>query len=262
MLFRSAIAYSVETLVVAIAFLLYANRGGLSFRLRDATRAECSRLLRESWPLIFAGLSVAIYMRIDQIMIGEMLGDSAVGIFSAAVRISEVWYFVPLSIMASVAPALTTLHQQSPEAYERKFISVMRLLVLMAILVAIVLTFLAPQIISLLYGPGYEEAASVLVIHGWAGVFVGLGLASGIWLSNAGLLKYSLYQTLAGAVVNIGANIVLIPKYGIVGAAIGTVLSQMVAAYLFDLFNPKTRSVFWMKTKSFMPFYRYKFKGL
>lgn len=248
-----AIAYSVEMLVVSIAFLLYANRGGASFNLNDATLAECLRLTRESWPLIFAGLSIAIYMRIDQVMLGEMLGDGAVGLFSAAVRISEVWYFVPASIMASVASTMTALHQQSLEAYKRKFISVMGLLVWMAILAAIVLTLFSSQIISQLYGPGYEGAARVLVIHGWAGVFVSLGVAAGYWLTDAGLLKFSMYQTIVGAVINVSANLLLIPQYGIAGAAFSTVISQAVSAFLFNGIMPSTHGLFKLQVRSFLP---------
>lgn len=248
-----AIAFSAEILLVAIVFLLYADRSGLSFRFRDVTRAECLRLAKESWPLVFAGLSIAVYMRIDQVMLGEMLGDTAVGIYSAAVRISEVWYFIPVSIMAAVGPTLTALHQTSREAYESKLASVMGVLVWMAILFAIGLTFLSPRIISGLYGMEYEAAAPILVIHGWAAVFVSLGIAGGYWLTNAGLLKFSMYQSIAGAFINVSANMVLIPWLGIVGAAISTVLSQAISAFLFNIMMPPTRYLFKIQLRSILP---------
>lgn len=245
-----AIAHTVETLVVAIAFLLYAKRGGASLRLSDATRVECLRLLKESLPLLFAGVSAAIYMRIDQVMLGEMLGDSAVGVFSAAVRISEVWYFVPVSIMASVGPVLTILHQQSTESYEKKLENVIRFLAWMAILVAIGFTLLAVPIIHLLYGEAFQEAAKVLVIHSWGGVFVVLGLASVAWLTNEGMLRYSLYQALAGAIINVIANMFLIPKYGVVGSAWATVIAYGISAIVFNGLFPKTRHLFFLQVRS------------
>lgn len=245
-----AIAHSAETLVVAIAFLFYANRGGALFKLSDATPAECLRLLKESWPLLFAGMSVAVYMRIDQVMLGEMLGDSAVGVFSAAVRISEVWYFVPVSIMVSVGPILTILHQQSTKAYEEKLEKIMRLLAWMSVLAAIGFTLLAVPIVHFLYGEAYQESAKILILHSWAGVFVGFGLASVAWLTNAKLTQYSLYQALAGAIVNIAANAYMIPIYGAVGSALATIIAYAVSGIFFNSFFSKTRPLFYLQMKS------------
>ena len=53
-------------------------------------------LLVESWPLLLSGISIMVYMKIDQIMLGQILGDESVGIYSAALRISEIWYFIPM----------------------------------------------------------------------------------------------------------------------------------------------------------------------
>ena len=62
-------------------------------------------LLKDSWALLLSSIAVVVYMKIDQIMLGQMVGDEAVGIYSAAVRVSEVWYFIPTTIVASVFPA-------------------------------------------------------------------------------------------------------------------------------------------------------------
>ena len=67
-----------------------------------------------------------------------------------------------------------------------------------------------------------------------------------------GLQKLTLYRNLFGAIVNILLNINLIPKYGILGAAYGTLISYIAANYLYDFFNPKTRILFTIKTKSIL----------
>ena len=65
---------------------------------------KAKRLLSESWPLILSGVALMLYMRIDQIMIGNMINDSAVGVYSVAVKMAEVWYFVPAAVVSSLFP--------------------------------------------------------------------------------------------------------------------------------------------------------------
>ena len=250
-----------EGLLVATGMLgVYAWRGGVLsvWRVRYS-RAKI--LLKDSWPLILSGLAIMVYMRIDQIMLGQMLGDKAVGIYTAAVRISEVWYFIPMAIVASVFPSIIVAKKQSEALYYQRLQKLYDLMVLLALAVAIPMTFLSDWLVVLLFGNDYVEAGSVLALHIWTGVFVFIGLASGSWYLAENLQMLAFNRTFLGAIVNILANLLLIPKYGIVGAAIGTVLSQIAAAYLFDFFHPKTRNTFWMKTKSFVSFYRYQFKG-
>ncbi|OYY58513.1 MAG: O-unit flippase, partial [Hydrogenophilales bacterium 28-61-11] len=109
-----------ESVLVAVGLLgVFARRGGaLSAWRISYDRAK--RLLKNSWPLILSGLAVMVYMRIDQIMLGQMLGDEAVGVYSAAVRISEVWYFIPTAIIASVFPAIVAAKKHSETLYRQR----------------------------------------------------------------------------------------------------------------------------------------------
>lgn len=206
--------------------------------------SEIRYLLRTCWPLTVAGVSVMLYMRIDQVMLGQMLGDRAVGTFSAAVRVSESWYFLPAAVLSSVAPALTATMRQSEDGYRRKLLYVSKVLCWMAIGVALILSVGSRQVIAFLYGRNYADAAAVLVIHAWAGVFVSLGVASGPWFVNGGLLTLRMIQTVAGAVVNIAMNLVMIPSFGVVGAAWSTLVSYAISAFVINAFSARTRPIF------------------
>lgn len=247
-----------EGLLVAVGLLgVYAWRGGIL----GVWRVSCGRaktLFNDSWPLMLSGLAVLVYMRIDQIMLGQMLGDEAVGIYSAAVRISEVCYVIPIVIVASVFPAIVEAKKQSEALYYQRLQKLYDLMVLLALAIAIPMTFLSNWLVLLVFGEDYAQAGVVLALHIWTGVFVFLGVASGRWYLIENLQMLVFYRTFGGAVINILANLLLIPKYGILGAAMGTVLSQMAAAYVFDYMSSKTRNVFWMKTKSLLPFFRFK----
>lgn len=213
-----------------------------------------SVLLKDSWPLILSGMVISIYMKIDQVMIKEMLGAEQVGHYAAAVRLSEAWYFIPMAITSSVFPAIINAKKQSEVLYYKRLQKLYDLMVWLAVAIALPTTFLAPWVIKVLYGDAFLPAAGVLSIHIWAGVFVFLGVASGRWFLCENMQKEAFYRTFLGAICNIVLNIIMIPKYGIIGAALSTLISQSVAAYFYDILNHKTRNVFWMKTRSFNVF--------
>lgn len=243
-------AILAEALIVAVGLMgMYAWRGGkLSAWRSRFTRAKT--LLKDSWPLILSGLSIMVYMRIDQVMLGQMLGDESVGIYSAAVRISEVWYFIPMAIVASVFPSIIEAKKKSEALYYERLQKLLNVMVMLALAVAIPMTFLSDWVVTLLFGTAYHQAGSVLAVHIWAGIFVFLGVASGTWFLIEGLQRYSFYRILSGAVVNVGLNLILIPKFGVIGAAWATVVSQAGANTFFNVFNSKTRPLFFMQCKS------------
>lgn len=221
------------------------------------------KLLKDSWPLIFSGLAIMIYMRIDQVMLGQMLGDESVGIYSAAVRLSEAWYFMPLSIVVSVFPSIIEAKKQNEELYYRRLQKLYDLIIFLAFMVALPVCLYADWIIQIIYGVAYKGAGDVLAIHVWVGVFAALNVASGKWFLTEGYTLLALKRNLYGAVLNIAFNIILIPQMGLRGAAFATLVSYAISAYFSDVMSTKTRMMFYQKTKAFLliflTMYRYIF---
>lgn len=225
-------------------------------RMAKTTSAQLRHLLRTCWPLVVTGLSVLLYWRIDQVMLGQIIGDAGVGVFSAAVRVSEVWYFIPLAISSSVAPAMTAIYQRSKSEYLRTLLAAMQYQVWLGVAIALIFTIWGAPLIHALFGPGYVQAGAILAIHGWAGIFVAVGVFASGWFVNRGLLRYSMYQTFAGAVCNISLNLILIPRFGGIGAAIATVVSQMVSTVLLNAVFRECRELFRIQILSWVPGYR------
>jgi O-antigen/teichoic acid export membrane protein len=246
------------TLVAATLLTVYSwTRGKLRSWKPSLGRAKT--LLRDSWPLILSGMAVMIYMRIDQIMLGQMIGDEAVGIYSAAVRISEVWYFIPMAITASVFPSIIDAKKRSEELYYQRLQKLFDLMVWTSVAIALPMTFLSSSLVVMLFGPAYAQAGTVLAIHIWAAVFVFLGVASSRWFLTENRQILSLQRTLLGAGVNVGLNSLMIPRFGIVGAACATVISYSVAVFFSDVLHKETLPLFKMKlrTVNFFRLFRY-----
>lgn len=236
----------------AIALAFVYRFKGYSLKLWRWSFPRAKSLLKESFPLLLSGLTIMIYMKIDQIMLGEMVGDRAVGVYTAATRISEAWYFIPTAIIVSVTPSIYKAMEQSKTAYYQYVGRLLRLMNLMAVIVAVPVTVLAPNIIQLFYGAEFLQSSSVLVIHIWAAIFVFMGVVTLPCFIAEGLTDLTLRRTLLGAVINVVLNLLLIPRYTVVGAAVATVISQAVASYLSHAFHSKTRKLFQLQTRSLL----------
>ncbi len=240
----------VDQVTLAISLYIAYRCEKIGGFLRHFDFALAKKMLWRSWPLVFTSLVVILYMRIDQIMIHDMLGDHATGIYSVAVRLSEVWYFIPVIVTNSLFPAIVNAKIISQEYYILRLQQLLTVLVWISIFTSVITLLLSKWLILLLFGVAYQDASQVLMINMWASVFVSLGVASSSWLICENLQHNLLYRSLLGLFINIMFNFALIPRYGIVGAAYATLLAQSFACLFFDLATSQTRMVFKMKLKT------------
>jgi PST family polysaccharide transporter len=250
------IAFAWITLAEAVIgaaglLIVYRRTGNLLLRW-SVNLSRASALLKDSWPLILSGLAVVTYMRIDQVMLGEMIGANSVGIYSAAVRLSEGWYFLPIAIATSVFPSIVATRKINEALYQERLQKLYHFMTWLAIAIAVPVTFLSRIIIDLLYGASYKGAGTVLAIHIWAAVFVFLGYASGQFLLTENYTRISFYRAFWGMIVNVILNFLLIPRYGVNGAAVATLISQFGATFGI-VFIKYTRRQAIMMVKSFDP---------
>jgi len=243
-----------DSVILMLGFVYYFQRHAkLDIKRLSFSKLMAIKLLKDSWPLILSGLVISVYMKVDQIMIKEMLNVEAVGQYAAAVRLSEAWYFIPMVVASSLFPAIINAKKVSEELYYIRLQKLYDLMVWVAIVIALPMTFLSDWVVELLYGEQYNQAGEVLMIHIWAGVFVFLGVAFSKYLANENLTMKFFYRTFLGMLINVILNILLIPKYGINGAAIATLLGQFGANYVYDFFDKNLYRQLKMKTKSFLP---------
>jgi O-antigen/teichoic acid export membrane protein len=229
-----------EAVVVAIILLAVLNKYGLLLtKLRVSTK-RAKLLLKDSWPLLLSGISITIYMQIDKIMLGKMVGYEEVGIYSVATLISTVWYFLIPIFLATLFPSLTNLHAQRSGLLSQRWIQLYTLMFWFSVVVALILSIFSNILVEFIFGEMYTRSASVLVIHVCAGVNVAIGSVWSQWLLLENKLKIGLYSQLLGMIINVGLNFWLIPSFGAIGAALATLLSYWISAFFgFSLYKPK-----------------------
>lgn len=227
-----------ETVLVAIGLVwIYVSNNGTLSILFQASAARAKTLLKDSWPLLLGGIAITLYMRLDIVMLESMSNSREVGIYAAATRISEIWYFIPGIVIASVSPAIIASHGKDLDLYLKRLKTLYFMMVWLAIGVSLPIALLSGPIVNLLYGSEYQDAAPVLAIHLWGSVGVFLGIASSQYLLVEHLQKISFYRTFIGMICNILLNLLLIPSMGAKGAAIATVISYFLATFSLVFFK-------------------------
>jgi len=249
-----ALIIVIEQIILAALYLGLAQ-STLSPRCWTVDLSTARKLWRDAWPLALSTFSIMIYMRIDQLMIKHFMGDTAVGLYSAAVTISELWYFLPLVLIQAAFPKIIALRSDSAR-YTAMLKKLGRLLVMCSYIFALGMAFMGHTVLNLLYGPDYADAYPALAVSAWAGVFVSLGVVQGPWSVAENLQRHALLRTIAGAVTNVILNIAFIPLWGLTGAAIATIISYGISAFSGNFFSNRTRPFFYLQLRMLVPYAR------
>jgi O-antigen/teichoic acid export membrane protein len=228
-----------EAVASGVVLLFVLGKRGLAISSFCYRAGRAKSLLKDSWPLILSAIAIAVHIKIGQIMLGEMVDNKAVGIYSAATRISEVWYFVIPIVVASVFPTLAALHANRSDLLPKRWVQAYALMFWLSVGTALMVTVLSDFIVNFLFGEAYSDAAIVLTIHVWLGVHVAVGSVWSRWLLLENKLHIGMYAHLVASILNIGLNIWLIPAYGVVGASIAALASTWISAiFAYSLHKP------------------------
>lgn len=247
-----ACAAAFDGVVFSIGLVINYLRVGKSIALWRYKAHTARNLMRDSWPLIFSGIAITIYMKIDQVMIREMLDAKAVGHYAAAARLSEALYFVPVALASSLFPAIVNSRKTSHELYFQRLQKFYNMMVILAVAIALPATILSDWLVVLLFGDAYLQSGAILALHVWAGIFVFVGVVDGKVLAAENLQIIHMIRTAIGCFANIALNLLLIPLYGIQGAAFSTVISYAIAAYLTIPLFSSQRTNFLLITRAIL----------
>jgi PST family polysaccharide transporter len=185
-------------------------------------------------------------------MLGLMSGNEEAGIYSAAARLSEMWYFGPVAVTAATSPRLAALYGRGE--LERYLAATQRLLtalVTVAFAILVLTAFLAGPLVGLLYGDAYAGTVSVLRVHALSGPFVFAGLGANQAFVDRRLTRAAFVRSVTGAVLNVALNLALIPAYGALGASIATLAAYALSGVVLNALRPATRPIAVQQLKAF-----------
>jgi O-antigen/teichoic acid export membrane protein len=227
-----AIILLLESVFYALGYIYFRIKKYGSFSSWSFDKEIAKKILHDSWPLIFASAFALIYARIDQIMIKNMLGSESVGLYDAAVRLSEVWYFIPSIIASAMFPAILNARKTSEASYNSRIKNLAIILILLSVMIAVPISIFAGVAIGIVFGPTFIGSVLILQIYIWSNVATSINSVVNLYLVAENFKKMLLFSTFAGMLVNIILNILWIPLYGPAGAAYATLVSYTVPCLL------------------------------
>lgn len=229
------VVYTLDSAWQGIGFIFAYKHYGLKIKDWRFNQALAREILKSSLPLMLAFVAASVYLKIDQVIVGSMLGNREVGLYAAAVKLVEVWYFIPTILCVSLFPAVVNASKTGPDSYWRRLKSFCILMVVIPIIIAVPITFLASPIVNILFGPSYLESVPVLQIYIWSSLGLFLGMAIGQYLISENLIKIIFWLNFLSMIINIILNLIFIPIFGLLGAAWATLISYLVMPIGFFL---------------------------
>ncbi len=241
-----------ETILGSLGLLLVYRSRGFALRAWKFSGTMARSLLGDSWPLILSALLTMVYLRIDQVMLGSMIGSAELGNYSVAVQLSEVWVFVPMVIISAVFPAFVKVEKDNEELFFAHLQRLYRIMTLYAYLVALPVTLFAGQIVNWLFSSAYTDAGPLAAILVWGLVFTSLGAARNVLVVAKNWTRVNLISVAFGGLLNIVLNLFLIPAYGAMGAVVATLISYWFAVHGSCFLFKSLRPTGWMITKAML----------
>lgn len=224
-----ALTYVIECFVSVGGLLFLYHRHGGALRGWRWEKTRAAALLRESGFEIATQFTLLMLLRLDTIMVQALRGETETGYYSAAVRLSEVAYFLPMMLAGFMMPPLMRRKQAGHATYQEGLAGYFGATLALTLPLTLVLAFGSQWLVRLVFGAEYLPAAPMLAVHAWALVPFALGIARTQYLTIEGRLWANLPAVFIALVLNIVLNLWWIPTHGGLGAAWATLISYTFA---------------------------------
>ncbi len=259
----SALALFISSMATALAGLLLINRGFGSMGAINAlifgqliylfsltvflykqkilvmSKIEVSiikKALTGSLPYGLLGVLGLLYFRTDSILLSYMKGSYEAGIYGVAYRFLEAIIFIPSSLALAIFPTMTKLHYGNLAEMKKLYKKILKLMTVLGIITALGCIFVLPEIIKL-FLPNYFKAIDIIRVLSLSIPFIFVYVPlSQIILTSDKYLKSLVLISIGTLFFNILLNLIYIPQYGSLGAALITVISDVLSFIIVLLF--------------------------
>lgn len=253
-----AASYAIDYfLIVVFLLLLYKKHGGQKLQVDFKFGF---RLVSKSKYYILTGLMTVIYSQTDKIMLKYMIDEEVVGYYAAAVAVSTITSFVFAAIIDSFRPIIFSMHDNEV-GFETNIKRLYAIIIFLAVLQGCFMSIFARPCILILYGNEFLPAVDALRVAAWFNLFSYVGSVRNIWILAKNKQQYLWIINLCGAVINVILNLALIPSYGIVGASLASLVTQIFSNFILGFLLPPIKESNHLLLNSLHPsFFREFFK--
>jgi len=231
------IAFACLYLLTSLVVLIYSLSVMVCYFTKPKLKIDVNFwrwLLKEGVPFWASSVFVAIYHNIDKVMLSMMVGNEAVGFYSAAYKLIASMNFIPIAFIGSVFPVTSRLYLSSKDSLKFAFERSFKYMLILGTLLGVLTVTLAEKIITSIYGEGYLPSIAILQILIWAEVFLFMNVALGNLLRSINRQIIITYLTAFGCLLNVIMNLLLIPSYGCLGASFATVMTRFFVFLLLS----------------------------
>lgn len=226
----------IEQVLIFVSYLII-YRNSIKGSLFEKFNFDIlKKLLKKSLPFLLSGIMITLYMKIDQIMIKWILGEESNGVYSATIRLVEVFYFLPVIIQTTYYPFILKTISNS-NSTRNKMLGQYKLILIMSSVITILIILFAKEILQILYGTDFVSSEKLLQVYGFSIILIGIGTIRNHLIYYHQLSKFYLIITIFGVFINILLNLIFIPLYGLIGCAYATIISQLFVSIISSFFN-------------------------
>ena len=244
-----------EVLLTAIflifQFLRINNVNYLFFKFKF-DKQNLGLIIKDSWPLIISIVSTSLLLKVDQIMVRDMCNDYESGIYAVSVRLTEIWYFIPVIIQTSIFPSIVKSFNDESEKFLKQIKFLLTLVVFIGLAISITTFLLSGEIVRILYGNDYIESAKILKILIWATVFVGIIQIRNSFLYTNNFTIVHMKIVILSLILNVALNYLWIDDFQGAGAALSTLVTYAFSALFANFIFEETRILFWLLINSIL----------
>ena len=237
--FWFAVSSTLDYFIMAAAYLLTYKR--LGQQPLKVSWEIASRLFGKGKYYILSNMMMTVFAQTDNIMLKFMGNSAATGYYSAAITCAGLTDFVFAAIIDSARPSILESKKSSREAYEHNLSRLYAVIIYLSLFQCLFMTLLAKPIVGILFGSEYEPSVMALQIVVWYNIFSYMGAVRNIWMLSEGKQSHLWKINLAGAFANVALNLVLIPPYGIYGAAVASLITQFFTNVVVSCILKPTR---------------------
>ena len=233
------IALLFDTILIAGGYLMSYRRKIDSIRKWRFDKETAMYMIKQSFPLAVSLSAVLIYHRVDQIMVGKMLTNTELGYYSVACRFTEIIMFIPTILAQTITPILVRNYKENFAIYRNKTQQFVNITVWICIIISIITALISHWLILYTFGSQYLPATIVLQILAFKSVGDALSATAGNMIIIEGLQKYAWIRSVTACFVCVGLNLLFIPKWGLIGTAIASILTYLYAGTISNIFIPQ-----------------------